>query len=103
MFKLDTIKAIMKIVLDEYKKEMTKNKIHVEIIVENTEKQKWSMFKKYPDVEVLPLTKRSDTIKFNKAITTNDILNYQTLQTFFREQLGTIVDKKVKTSGSLAE
>lgn len=64
--------------------------------------QKWSIFKKYPDTEIIPLPKKNENRVKKTDAGTNKEINIVTFQTLFREQLSNN-DKKQKTQSSAAQ
>ena len=79
------------------------NKMEENVVQEGKQDQ-WNIFKKYPNVSILPLPKRQEQTKVIKSNTpnletNNPLITYQTL---FKQQLG-INNDKLKTMSSQVE
>ena len=88
-FKTQTFKAFSKIVLSQVEhKYATIEEVNNER--EEKDQNQWSIFKKYPNVSILPLPKKSDNNKNIKAVLNNNEANahLNAYQTLFKEQLG---------------
>lgn len=70
--------------------------------IEGREAKSWSLFRKYPNAEILPLPKKNDNLKNTKQASnnTNELAQLNAFQTLFKEQLGT--GTKEKTGASMA-
>lgn len=61
----------------------------------------WNIFKKYPNTEILPLSKKVETAKPHKTVNAlNQNVNLAAYQSLFRDQLG--AEGKLKTNQSVA-
>lgn len=94
---------MVKIVLNsfdlEYRKEEEKQEKK-----EESDGDVWSIFKKYPDREILPLPKKNTHSKVAKPVLSKDSLSNPAVafQTLFKEQMGQ-TEGKLKTVSSMAE
>jgi hypothetical protein len=100
-FKLETLRALMRLLLGQWTL-LHKKLSEEEEGKEGREGKSWSMFRKYPNAEILPLPKKNDPKPAPKPQTSRpEGPNLLTFQTLFREQLGP--GSKEKTTSSLAE
>lgn len=58
--------------------------------IEGREAKSWSIFRKYPNAEILPLPKKNESLKTSKQASNNanDLAQLNAFQALFREQLG---------------
>lgn len=102
-FKATTFNSLVKIVLNsfdlEYRREEEKQENK-----EEPDGDVWSIFKKYPGREILPLPKTNTHSKIAKPVISKDSSSNPAVafQTLFKEQMGQ-TEGKLKTVSSMVE